>query len=83
MDDWVENPNGAISRGQRIVKPPLASKIIDPKQWKESDKVWASHYMDLLNAYHREVKDRITYQELGDRLEEENKFLINAMNSGE
>ena len=64
-------------------QPTLASKIIDPKLWKESDKVWATHYMDLFNAYHKEVKNRITYQEMCDRLEDENKFLIRAVNSEE
>lgn len=68
---------------QRFFKPPLASKIIDPRRWKESDKVWVSHYMDLFNAYDKEVKNRITYQERCERLEMENKFLISVVNSEE
>lgn len=83
MDECVEHTNGDTSRGRRFFNPPLASKIIDPRRWKESDKVWASHYMDLYNAYHKEVKNRITYQEMCVRLEEENMFLINVMNSEE
>jgi len=71
------------SRGQGFFKPPLASKIIDPRRWKESDKVWVSHYMDLFNAYDKEVKNRITYQERCERLERENKFLTKAVNSEE
>ena len=83
VDDYVEHINVNESCGQRFFKPPLASKIIDPSRWKESDKIWATHYMDLLNAYHKEVKSRITYQEMSERFEEENKFLINVMNSEE
>ena len=83
MDECLEHTNVETSRGHRFFKPPLASEIIDPRRWKESDKVWASSYMHLLNAYNLEVKNRITYQEMCDRLEEENKFLINVVNSGE
>lgn len=70
-----------VFTGQRLFKPPLAYKIIDPRRWKESDKLWATHYMDLWNAYDKEVKNRITYQEMCSRLEEENKFLISVVNS--
>lgn len=66
--------------GRSGYQPPLASRINDPSQWKESDKVWATHYMDLFNAYHKEMKDRITYQEMCTRLEDENKFLVNVIN---
>lgn len=72
-----------VFTGQRLFKPPLAYKIIDPRRWKESDKLWATHYMDLWNAYDKEVEKRIAYQEMCDRLEEENKFLINVINSEE
>lgn len=72
-----------VFTGQRLFKPPLAYKIIDTSKWKESDKVWATHYMGLWEAYNREVENRITYQEMCNRLEEENKFLISLVNSEE
>lgn len=69
-----------VFTGQRLFKPPLAYKIIDPRRWKESDKLWASYYSNLLTEYESERLLRSHYQEMSKNLQKENSFLMDALN---
>ena len=63
-----------------VFKPKPAYQIKEPREWNESDKRWVAHYIELYNYYDNEVRQRITWREEAERLQNENVFLHKTIN---
>ena len=80
MDECRTSKYEETMLGQRYFKPPLASEIISPSRWKESDKLWASYYSNLLTECENERLLRTHYQGMSEILQKENSFLMDVLN---